>query len=95
MRGGDRPPKKSRFRFRDAELSHFYGFSVFGLPGPDRLALDMARPAIEARDRLRAGCRDAEVYDLVLAVTGSEEQASEAYASRIAARLKRGERPEV
>jgi len=46
---------------------------------------------LEAEERLARGCADNEVYDLVLAVTGSEERASEAYAERLMVRQKRDE----
>lgn len=68
---------------------------MFDLPGPDKLALELSRPAIEAERRLRAGCRDEDVYDLVLAATGSEEAAAAAATERAAARLRARETPGV
>lgn len=50
---------------------------------------------LEAEQELRDGAADDRVYDLVLTVTGSEDKASEVYAARLLARLKRNETPEV
>lgn len=49
--------------------------------------------ALGAEERLRAGVRDDEVYDVVLAATGSVPQAQKALTKRIADRLRRGETP--
>lgn len=68
---------------------------MFDLPGPQKLALDLARPVLQAEDRLRAGCADDEVYDLTLAATGDEEQASAAATARAACRLRQGGTPDV
>ncbi len=68
---------------------------MFGLPGPDKLALELNRPVLDAERRLRAGCPDDQVYDLVLTVTGDPDAASAAYAERIAAVMKRGGTPDV
>jgi len=68
---------------------------VFGLPGPDKLALELNRPVLEAERRLRAGCRDDEVYGLMLTATGDEDAAAAAYTERLAAVLKKGGTPEV
>ena len=66
---------------------------MFGLPGPAKLALAAAEPALRAEDELRAGCPDDRVYDLTLLATGSEEAAAAALEARVAARLRQGERP--
>lgn len=50
---------------------------------------------LRAEKRLREGCSDDEIYDLVLTATGSEEKASDALAARIMNRLRRGETVEV
>jgi len=68
---------------------------VFGLPGPDKLALELNRPILAAERRLRAGCRDDEVYDLMLAATGDPDAAAEAYTARLAAVMKTGATPDV
>ena len=64
---------------------------MFDLPGPDKLALQLNLPVLEAEDRLRAGCGDDEVYDLVLLATGDEEAAAQALADRIAHRLRKNQ----
>lgn len=51
--------------------------------------------ALIAEERLRAGCGDDEVYDLVLQATGSEELASDALSARIMKKLRQGDTPEV
>ncbi len=68
---------------------------MFGLPGPDKLALELNRPILDAERRLRAGCDDGEVYDLMLTATGDEEAASQALAERIAHRLRQNQTPDV
>ena len=50
---------------------------------------------LEAEEELVSGAPDSRVYDLVLAITGSEEKASAALTERIEARHRRNERPEV
>ena len=50
---------------------------------------------LKAEEEMAAGVRDADVYDVVLAATGSEERASAAESERIAAVMKRGETPDV
>ncbi|VTT96564.1 unnamed protein product [Gemmataceae bacterium] len=45
-------------------------------------------PVLRAEEELaRGNVPDARVYDVVLAATGSEEQASKAYAARLAWRM--------
>lgn len=50
---------------------------------------------LKAEEEMQSGVRDADVYETVLAATGSEERAGEAESERIAAVMKRGETPDV
>jgi len=68
---------------------------VFGLPGPDKLALELNLPILDAEERLRTGCADDEVYSLMLAATGSEDEASAALTERVSWRLKKNQTPDV
>ncbi len=61
----------------------------------EKMRREVGMQVLLAEEELAAGAPDARVYDLVLAVTGSEERASEAYSARLMARMKRGETPEV
>jgi hypothetical protein len=54
----------------------------------EKLELETAMDAIRAEEKLRAGCHDTEVYDLVLRATGSAERAEKATAKRMAERLR-------
>lgn len=76
-------------------MSRFYGFPVFDLPGPQKLALLLARPVLEAEERL-VGCRDDEVYDLTMTATGGDEEAAAAaMTDRAAWRLSRNQTPDM
>lgn len=71
------------------------GFPVFDMPGRLKLAMQLNLPVLEAEEELKRGVRDERVYDVVLAATGSEEQAAVALRDRIAEKLRRGEEADV
>lgn len=48
---------------------------------------------LRAEEELARGAPDDRVYDLVLAITGSEEAAGAAFSARLLARLKSGDTP--
>jgi hypothetical protein len=51
-------------------------------------------PTLEAEERLKAGpVGDAELFDLILAATGSEDAALDAVSERLMERLRNGEKP--
>lgn len=79
----------------DARLSRFYGFDCAGLTPARNLELEGAMRVLEAEEELKTGVPDDRVYDLVLAATGSEDQASAAYSLRLMQRMKRDEKPDV
>lgn len=62
------------------------------MTGPAKLAFEAAMPILEAEQELKDPVPDARVYDLTLAITGSEDAAADALADRIAFRLRRGEK---
>lgn len=76
-------------------MSRFYGFPVFNLTGPEKLALECSRDVLAAEDELKEPVPDDRVYDLILTVTGSTDAAEEALKARIAHRLRSGEKAEV
>lgn len=77
-------------------MSRFYGFPAWELSGVVIAKLDTAMIRMQAEDRLREGCGDQEVYDLVLVATGGDEEAaSAAYTARLEARLAAGETPNI
>ena len=54
----------------------------------EKIALEGAVPVLRAEEELaRGGVPDGRVYDVVLAATGSESQASRAFAARLAWRM--------
>lgn len=72
-----------------AELSYWYGFDVGGLPRGRQAELFACLPRIKAVDRLRTGQYDSHDYqqmgEIVLAATGSEEEAQRAKTQAAAA----------
>lgn len=63
------------------------------MSGPELLARDVARPVLAAEEEIASGnVPDARLYDVVLAVTGSEDAASLAVAEREQRRIVERER---
>lgn len=60
-----------------------------------KLALDMARPILEAEEELKGPVSDDRIYDVVLAATGDEEVASAALTERILQRQRRNETVDI
>lgn len=77
---------------REARLSRFYGFPVVPMDGPAKLAFEAAMPILDAEQELKKPVPDDRVYDVILAKTGSEEQAADALFERIQYRLRRDEK---
>ncbi len=72
----------------ECRLSRFYGIDAFELTPAKKLTLEANMQIIAAEDELKAGVPDDNrLYDLVLAVTGSEEKASSALAARLMQRM--------
>lgn len=56
-----------------------------------KLALDLARPILDAEEELKGPVADNRLYDAVLAATGDEETASAALSHRIQQRQRANE----
>ena len=77
----------------EARLSRFFHFDCRDLNPAEKIVLEGHMHRIKAQEELaRGNVPDNRVYDVVLAATGSEEQASDAYAARLAARMERSSR---
>lgn len=90
-----RRPEKKRAFIAECELTKFYGIDAFALPDAVKLALEVNRPALEARESLKGPVADDRLFDLVLLATGSEDAAAEALSARIGERLRKSEQVDI